>query len=379
MRLSALFRGIALLACFCLPIPQANAGNPFVEVKVSDRTLSGRVVAHNQQQFWIVSRDGRLADFPFDEVTSFKPLTGAFRPYTSGEARDVLRRELGSPFEVLGTGHYIVCAHSGRGQALAQEFEDLYRKFHVYFSARGFTIREPEFPLIAIVFPDQKAFARYASRDGIQAGPSLKGYYHPLSNRIALFDADRTISRNHQPDDALSTALADTAWGAVEADLQDTIVHEATHQVAFNCGLHSRTGTNPKWAVEGLATVFESPGIRDPGNRSTLLSRVNRERFVWFGNYAKGRRKPKSLAAFVSTDDLFASSALDAYSQAWALTFYLIETRSSNYARYLQTVVNRDPLKPYGPEARLADFQQAFGKDLTVLEADFLRFIATIR
>lgn len=362
----------------CLLHGPACAANPFVEVKIIDRTIRGKILAHNAHQFWIVARDGRLTDFPIDAVTSFKPLTETFRPYTAAEARDALRREMGSAFEVVGTGHYIVCAPAGQGQAVGREFEELYRSFRVYISARSFTFKDPEFPLIAIVFPDQAAFSRYASGDGITAGPNLKGYYHPVSNRIALFRTDTSVSTRLPPTGELQS-LSTRAWGTIEASLQDTIVHEATHQVAFNCGLHTRMGKNPKWAVEGLATMFESTGVREGGSRSTLMSRVNRERFVWFGNFAKTRRKPRSLGEFVSDDELFSSATLDAYSQAWALTFFLNETRSSSYARYLQSVAKRDPLKPYGPEARLADFTQAFGNDLVQLDADFLRFMATIR
>ncbi len=157
------------------------------------------------------------------------------------------------------------------------------------------------------------------------------------------------------------------------------MIHEATHQVAFNTGLHSRMGVNPKWIVEGLATVFESPGIRESAsNRGEAFGRTNKERYVWFGNYAKSRRKPKSLAAFVSSDKLFETSALDAYAEAWALSFYLVETRSTKYAKYLKTIATRDPLKEYPEAERLADFKKAFGNDLDMLEADFLRFISRL-
>ncbi len=85
----------------------------------------------------------------------------------------------------------------------------------------------------------------------------------------------------------------------VEGNLHDTIVHETTHQVAFNTGLHSRIGQTPKWVIEGLATMFEAPGIRDSQKSSSPKSRINRSRYVWFGNYMQSRRKPHSLADFV--------------------------------------------------------------------------------
>ena len=41
-----------------------------------------------------------------------------------------------------------------------------------------------------------------------------------------------------------------------------TIVHEATHQIAFNCGLHTRLSDCPRWFSEGIAMYFETPDLR---------------------------------------------------------------------------------------------------------------------
>ena len=169
------------------------------------------------------------------------------------------------------------------------------------------------------------------------------------------------------------------AWGAVEGTLKDTMIHEATHQVAFNTGLHSRIGACPKWIVEGLATVFEAPGIRNSGAGTAVKNRINHERFIWFGNYNKTRRKAKSLEAFLSSDDLFRSTVLDAYSEAWAFSFFLIETRPRPYADYLRAVASRDPLSAYPAADRLADFKKTVTNDLPLLEADFLRFMGGIK
>jgi hypothetical protein len=157
------------------------------------------------------------------------------------------------------------------------------------------------------------------------------------------------------------------------------MTHEGTHQAAYNTGLHSRIGANPLWMVEGLATVFEAPGVRNSRANSGVKSRINADRLIWFGIFAKERRKPKSLETFLAGDDLFRTNPLDAYSQAWALTFYLFETRPREYAQYLRTVAARNPLEDYTPQARVADFQRTISKDLKVFEAEFLRFIAGIK
>ena len=125
----------------------------------------------------------------------------------------------------------------------------------------------------------------------------------------------------------------------------------------------------------GLALVFEAPEIRDSTGSRAVKKRMNPERYMWFGNFAKTRRKQKSLAAFVGRDTMFQTATLDAYSQAWALSFYLMETRPSKYSGYLKKIAQRDPLKPYPSKQRIADFTDAFGKDLDWLDVEFLRFM----
>ena len=89
--------------------------------------------------------------------------------------------------------------------------------------------------------------------------------------------------------------------------------------------------------------------------------------------------KPRSLESFLASDDAFKTDVLDAYSEAWAFSFFLIETRPRPYAEYLRTMAARDPLLVYSAEQRVADFKQTVSKELPLLESEFLRFIGQIR
>ena len=164
------------------------------------------------------------------------------------------------------------------------------------FTARGFHIREPEFPLIAVVLPDQASFLRYCQKDKVPLKPGLRGYYLPSSNRVALFDATRN-------------GLGDAS------DVDDTVIHEATHQVAFNLGIHSRMNADPKWVVEGLATVFEREAARLSNRQANVLSRVNPDRYAWFQRYRQSQRQPGALAKLVQSETFFDAAALDNYSE----------------------------------------------------------------
>ncbi len=377
---------IALAGALLLSFAQAAvaAAPSLLEITRQGQKYLGKLEAKSSNVCWLMERDGQLTPFEIKQIDSIRTAAPRFREFSLAELRDQLRRELPRQFRIDGTGHFLICAEKN-SHRFGEICEDTYRTFHRYFTVRGFKISQLEFPLVVIVFPDRSSFVAYCRKDGIEPPAGLLGYYMRLTNRVALFDSGESLNAEFKPPAAgatsttLSTAQIPVRFDAmVEGNLQNTIVHETTHQVAFNTGLHSRIGQTPKWVIEGLATMFEAPGIRDSQKNTSPKSRINRGRFVWFGNYMQSRRKPHSLVDFVATDDLYSSATLDAYSEGWALTFYLAETRHASYGRYLKSIVQRNPLKPYTAAERVADFRRAFG-DTKTLEADYLRFFEKLK
>ncbi len=363
---------LALVILLSAASADSFAAKPkLLELKLDEETVQGKLIAHNQDLCWLMERDGNLRQIELRNVTEFRTLSNGFRRMKAAEFRKQLRREFKKPYEIKSTQHYVVCATEGKAKQYAQLFETIYRTFTVHISARGFRISKPDFPLVAIVFPDFKRFAEYSRKVGVRAFPGLKGFYLPTTNRVALYDdgnEEIAYEFNPLPQHSLHR------YARIKGNFKDTLIHEATHQVAFNVGLHSRIGESPVWVVEGLATIFESPGIRDRSHDEPK-SRINPYRFLSFKEFVKKRRKQKSLAGFVKSDTLFEKSIFDAYAQAWALSFYLIETRPAKYMKYLKTIAKRDPLKPYTPQERLADFTNTFGDDLDKLETALIRYI----
>lgn len=351
----------ALLVLLGLPAAVVDAASlPLLEVSVDGQRYEGAPVLWNNQQIWWLGRDGRMQTFDLGRVTSYRKLSSEFRSYTSSEMRTSLLEEFPG-YTVTGTGHYLVCHSPRTGAGYAQFFEDIYRAFTHYFTVRGFTVEPPRFPLVAVLLPDRNRFVQYAAHEGMQVPRSVVGYYLSQSNRIALYDVAGSASAPE-----------------LRNQIAATIVHEVTHQVAFNTGLHDRFAQNPLWVVEGLAMLFEAPGVWNPRDHPNPASRLNRERLDHFRRYAAGRRKAGSLKSFLTSDDPFRTPTLDAYSEAWALTYFLVETRSARYADYLHRLAARKRGDEYTASERLADFQQAFGEDLDLLEARFLRYIDSL-
>ncbi len=322
-----------------------------------EKTLQGKLCANDKHFVWLMERDGRQELVPMAGVTKFREIPGRFRPFNSSELRDRLQREFGKGYEIVATGHYLVCSATGHAREYGETFETIYRQFTSYFSARGFRMKEPEVPLIAIVFPDRASFAQYCAIESISPREGLMGYYLGTSNRVALY--------------------SDANAGLTGRAVHDTIIHETTHQVAFNTGVHPRLGQTPTWVVEGLATAFEVEALRLNRGDSSIAEKLNRDRYIWFKNYLANRRVKRSLSDFIGGDRLFQDATLDAYSEAWALTFFLMQTRGTAYSTYLKGLASRHPFDDYSQEQRIIDFKAAFGKDLNYIENEYVRFWET--
>ncbi len=243
----------------------AMAGPPaYLELMVGDQPQRGKLLAMDRSNVWLMSPEGRLSEFELRDVKDFKRLAPVFQPANAGEVRDSLRREFGKGFEIAASEHYLVCAPVGKAGDYVKLFEEIYRSFRGYFGVRGFRLSEPEFPLVAIVFPDQKSFHDYCKADRVPVPAGLRGYYLRTSNRVAVYDPGDPQTAQAGGEGFRPSRFMDAN---IQANLADTIVHETTHQVAFNAGLHSRIGVTPQWVVEGLATVFESAGHSRLGQR----------------------------------------------------------------------------------------------------------------
>jgi hypothetical protein len=226
---------------------------------------------------------------------------------------------------------------------------------------RGFELEEPLYPLVAVVFRGRDEYMRAAAASGRPMHPNTLGHYDPITNRVFLFD------------------ITASSRGVEWSENADTIIHEATHQTAFNTGVHRRLTATPRWVGEGLATMFEAPGVWSERYDHTQADRINRDRLTGFREYAAGRRQPGSLARMLSSDDIFRSDADGAYAEAWALSFYLCETQPRLYATYLKKTAELPVSTEYPAVERMADFQSIFGSDLKLFEAKFLRYLEELK
>lgn len=360
--------------------PPALFADPpsLLTLKTKDEQLQARLVLLGNSSAWFQLRDGRLQLIRLDKLRNVVRRDEPFEPLGMAAMRNDLRREFGRGLEVVGSKHYLVVARSSIAQGCTRILEVTYGSFSRYLSTRGLKLDQTEFPLVVVVLPDRAAFVKYCQQTTITPASGLRGFYEPQSNRVILYETSRDRSQGLQP--LSGYAASGTSWGSTAmpgtGGLSETLVHESIHQLAFNRGLHQRIGQNPRWLVEGLAMVLESPGIME-GLRDASRT-VNYSRLTWFQTYRKKSSQPISIETMVSDPTLFSRRTLDAYSEAWAWTYFLLDTRSSKFSSYLRRIEQRDQAKSYSPQERLSDFREEFGDDLESLQKSFDRYMSDL-
>jgi hypothetical protein len=320
--------------------------------------------------------DGQIWQVAPDKIRQKADVAIPFAPLSTAELGKPITREFGPGFVSYSTERYTLCTNASEPYAhwCLGLFERLATAFRAYWTTRGFKTVDPTFPLVAVIFQRQTQFAEFATIDAGADAAGVPGYFSIPTNRIVLHDL--TAAAKGQPvrtsaeiEQRLESALYNVA----------TMVHEATHQIAFNCGLHTRMADNPLWLTEGMATYFETPDIRSKTGWKTA-GQINRARLRRFKEFLNARRAGDSLETLIRNDARLTDpeTAEDAYSESWALTYFLIRKQVANYVKYLTHISAKEPLDFPTPDQRVAEFQEIFG-DLTRLNTEFIRYLKTLR
>jgi hypothetical protein len=158
-----------------------------------------------------------------------------------------------------------------------------------------------------------------------------------------------------------------------------TIVHEATHQLAYNCGVQQRFADNPMWVSEGLAMFFESPDFQSAA-KWRGIGRVNHVNLKRWRDYLPGR-PADSLVTLISDDARFRSSetAGNAYAESWALTYYLLRTHREEFVDYMKKLSCGKPMVENSPRQRVTLFEETFGKSVAEIDKALVNYMRRVR
>jgi hypothetical protein len=293
-----------------------------------------------------------------------------------------------TPMRRYTSRHFTALSNAGAGFSDWQlrNAELIYALFCDHFGRKGFEVHHPARKLMMALFDSQAGFDAYLGRP---LSAHVSGIYHRGHNRLVVYDfgqnpafqeskqkAERAGQRLAQSIERLRyQGAVDRAANQFQMDAnQSTIMHEVAHQLSFNCGLLNRDADVPAWLSEGLACYCESSsdgcwhGI---GEASPMRLQV-------LADCLHQKRSFLSLRELLENDRWVwpprdAKAILLGYAQSWALFQSLIEEQPQALRNYmLQIYYQRTP------ERRLADFQQAFGTDLTGLERKHNEYIRNL-
>jgi len=369
---------LAASACVAFAAPETTAERIEVRTTADGRRVEGAVVVEAEDGGVLLElADQRYELLQPDQIADRRPLPGG-RPAES--PREVGRRILGElppGFQVHVTKHFVVCFDTSRDYAVwcAALFERLSDTFLTYWSNAGLDVRRPAQPLIVVIFAARRDYEAFAARDLGAAADRVVGYYNMLTNRVTTFDLTQSDTLR-RPGGRPGHKGAEILASPEAAGLVATLVHEATHQMAFNCGLHRRLAPVPVWLSEGVATCFETPDLgHERGWRG--IGGVNQPRLEhYLQTYRAGW-----LREIVADDEPFrrAEDGIDWYARAWALTHFLMKTRRAALVDYLEVMATKTPCGSDPAERRLGEFERAFGCTPDALENDVHRAMIHLR
>ncbi len=282
-----------------------------------------------------------------------------------------------------------------RAKARIELLEKVYESYFMKFALEGVVLNPPKEHMMVLLFGEERTFQRYATL----FDPELQtaaGFWSPKDNIGVFYDQGTTKpmkllasiademqkSKVKMRGTAVSQDMAHLAnsfdllvkVAREESDIE-VVSHEATHQLAGNTGVLPRGKIGARWAHEGLASYFETPAGAGWGG----IGAVNQTRLA---DYRVVARDPnRSRLELIVSDQLFYTArdlgeAVEAYGQAWALTYFLMETRFEKLLEYYRMCSEFEDEAP--PTKRVQVFSEVFG-DLRSLEGEFKGFMETLK
>ena len=336
------FVATAILLVSTAIASEATAQSPaLVEFFSAGKTKTGLALAELAHEVVVLGRDGSLHSVDPQGRSPIRYIDGKYAPVSAMEIRSDLKAEFGKNFEVVSTQNFLVVQPRNRGKRWPDMFEQSHRGFVTYMSKRGVKVRKGRFPMVAVVFPDQRAMYNEFRRLKIDVS-RVAGLYSTTTNRVMAHDGGR-----------ISVIAA-------------TVRHEAAHQSAFNYGVHSRVTDTPKWITEGIGQMFEPAAMTSTQSGSSIRDRVNMDSMRYIRAKYQVRNDAqfsKAIFQLIGDDTMFRNdSTVDAaYALSWAMMFYLAERQPKEFARLLNHTAKRPPFRPYPRSERVRDFEKIVG------------------
>jgi len=373
--------GIFVGLLSCLPLARALETVEFTRGGET-RSISGRLITTAADGgVLLLAADGRIWTIQPTELKSKTQDDRPFTPLKPNELARALLPELPAGFAIHTTVHYVIAYDTTKAYAqwCGGLLERLSAAFVNHWTKLGIKLHNPEFPLVVIIFSKQETYAEFSKAELQGDARQIVAFYSLAANRVTLYDLSGAEALRRPGDQRGSPAQINAILSQPAAQpMVSTLVHEATHQIAYNSGLHQRFADIPLWVSEGIAVYFESPDLGSSKGWRTIGA-VHQARLQQFQTYLPTR--PRESLLTLTTDNkrfLQPTQALDAYAEAWAFNHFLLKQKPKEYAAYLQELAKKEPYLWDEPEVHLKEFKAAFG-DSMELNAEFLKYVKKLK
>ncbi len=378
--------GLAILWLAILPqvaAPAWSLEHVLINVDGRHQKLSGKIVIEDSAGSMLLETDeGAMWPIQASTILQRESDSQPMVPLDKKQLAERLLEEMGPGFQVHQSKHYVIVYNTTRVYArwCSSLLERLQKGFLAFWKKRGSKVQAPEAPLAVLVFNNKATYMKHARAElGASAGNAI-GYYSFQTNRIVMYDltGSQAFRRENTRRGSMKDITALLRNPQAEP-LVATMVHEATHQIAFNCGLQTRYVDNPVWLCEGMASYFETPNL----SSNRLWSGTDKINYERWNRFRKNVRagKAANLTTLVSSDSRLRipRTAVDGYAEAWAWNYFLIKWHPKEYVEYIDMLADKPLLVQDDQATRLAEFREHFGDDLKKLEAEFYRRMSKIK
>ena len=362
--------------------PAGKGANVRRASELVGREIADFRVRAGNGKYMLEDEFGEIRIIPQSNVASVEPAPDASVEELRKRYEERLLDEFGEGFQVKKTEHFIFVSDASEGYVdwCGRLFESLEEGFRLYARRNGIELTDRGEPLIVVVFARQAEFIRYASVE-TGAPDKLAAYYNMQTNRVALYDLSNVEGVEgvgvSSPSRRRRSTLVETREILSRPNAAfnvATVVHEATHQIAFNRGVFLRTGPIALWAAEGLSLVFETPnGHATQGGWGFRGTFPKNERMINLFR-AKIDSVEDPFRTIVAQENFYQNLEAS-YAASWALFYYLYKKNPSALAKYMRHIASKNPCTVYSPQDRLKDFEEFFGDDWEKTTAAVKRYV----
>lgn len=347
------------------------------EGKPRDYTWDIADLAGKRLQIVILDQDDRPGSYVWCGGFHFEPLEEAQDNDFSQYMVELCNKHKLAPVSRFDSKRFT--AYSNASESFTalrlRQCEVFYDLFYNHFYSQGFAMRHPRQRLMLAVFDSPDGVDAYL---GMKLPSGVTGMYHPGTNRLLLYDLSENRYLVAQKKMALEkankiaketqrTRYIDAVERHMDVMVKDvnltTTMHEAAHQLSFNCGLLNRQGDIAIWLAEGLACYCEA-------TESAEWQAIGAPNTARIRDLARANGKYIPLQILVKEDWRNGQPILLGYAQSWALFRMLLQDQPKAMKTYLAQIHARRT-----PEYRMDDFRQAFGTDLAALEQRYFAYL----